>query len=453
MTKGRSASLEIAAAVLLWALLASIDSTHGQMAQPLQGQGLPQDKPVDVHVSALLERLLEIDDTTYRFESQMYIYLSWEDPRARQAVLDATTAYRNGSLETCNRPCIETSELPRNAKEFTPEYECCDCMWLPSVKMLNAYSLPEDRLQPYGITVDADTGAVGWWTAIQAVYFTPMDFHRFPFDSQTLVMQFSCDAEGDPHVGRFIASATSTRWMVKGEGDIVSGWDVEDVVIYPQIASADEELDYFISNFGRAAAASDPSPVHFDASEHTDTHEGEEPGRVSKFVGFHVDIMVTRFGRYYVLNMIAPLLLLVCLSFITYIIPPSSLDARIALNVTLFLSLTALQFVVNDQLPKSSYPSSVTELILVCYAVVSFTVPETIVVYVIMQRHEKLTSEGAVEELNGADEEETYKAKIWKSIRRRPNHVKLAYVIDMCALFCAAVTVLLGTILTLSGVV
>ena len=101
-------------------------------------------------------------------------------------------------------------------------------------------------------------------------------------------------------------------------------------------------------------------------------------------------------------------------------------------------------FALSDQLPKSSYPSSVTELILVCYAVVSFTVPETIVVYVIMQRHEKLTSEGAVEELNGADEEETYKAKIWKSIRRRPNHVKLAYVIDMCALFCAAVTVLLG---------
>lgn len=101
-------------------------------------------------------------------------------------------------------------------------------------------------------------------------------------------------------------------------------------------------------------------------------------------------------------------------------------------------------FALSDQLPKSSYPSSVTELILVCYAVVSFTVPETIVVYVIMQRHEKLTSEGAVEELNGADEEETYKAKIWKSIRRRPNHIKLAYVIDMCALFCAAVTVLLG---------
>ena len=47
--------------------------------------------------------------------------------------------------------------------------------------------------------------------------------------------------------------------------------------------------------------------------------------------------------------MIVPILLLVALSLITYIIPAESLDARIALNVTLFLSLTALQFVINDQ--------------------------------------------------------------------------------------------------------
>ena len=62
------------------------------------------------------------------------------------------------------------------------------------------------------------------------------------------------------------------------------------------------------------------------------------------------------------------------LSWITYIIPPGSLDARIGLNVTLFLALTALQFVVNEQLPKSSYPTAVTELILVCYLAVSFGV-------------------------------------------------------------------------------
>ena len=67
------------------------------------------------------------------------------------------------------------------------------------------------------------------------------------------------------------------------------------------------------------------------------------------FLSFTVYIRIDRFWKYYVLNMIVPILLLVALSLITYIIPAESLDARIALNVTLFLSLTALQFVINDQ--------------------------------------------------------------------------------------------------------
>ena len=47
--------------------------------------------------------------------------------------------------------------------------------------------------------------------------------------------------------------------------------------------------------------------------------------------------------------MIVPIILLVCLSLITYVIPGENIDARIALNLTLFLSLTALQFIINDQ--------------------------------------------------------------------------------------------------------
>ncbi len=99
-------------------------------------------------------------------------------------------------------------------------------------------------------------------------------------------------------------------------------------------------------------------------------------------VGFDVHITVDRIWRFYMWNQILPILLLVSLSLVTYIIPAESLDARIALNLALFLSLTALKFVINDSLPKSTSPSAVTELILVCYLVVAFGVPETIIVYV-----------------------------------------------------------------------
>ena len=61
-------------------------------------------------------------------------------------------------------------------------------------------------------------------------------------------------------------------------------------------------------------------------------------------VGFTIVTIIDRFWQYYLINMIVPSFMLVIISFITFIIPASGVDSRIALNMTLFLSLTALQF-------------------------------------------------------------------------------------------------------------
>merc|ERR1712188_18685 len=52
-----------------------------------------------VYTSALLERLLGIDDKKYQFTSIVFLYFSWEDPTAMDKMLAATDAYRNGSGE------------------------------------------------------------------------------------------------------------------------------------------------------------------------------------------------------------------------------------------------------------------------------------------------------------------------------------------------------------------
>ena len=216
---------------------------------------------------------------------------------------------------------------------------------------------------------------------------------------------------------KYIPSASSTRFLIRGEGDIVSGWDVTDLVVEAKNFTLQSELEFFIGNYGKYPVASDPNPVIPPI--------GESIPLEARIVAFDIRIKIQRLWSYYgkrtktnfcraicfclvlrllwgrtayinhtlltthgqllgiVLNMIVPILLLVSLSLITYIIPAESLDARVALNVTLFLSLTALQFIINDQLPRSSYPSAVTKLILVCYVVVAFGVPETIVVYAI----------------------------------------------------------------------
>ncbi len=222
---------------------------RAQMALPFTGQGTPPSEPVDVYVSAMMvseearasgrrknvcrlplgrgdnaisfrvscaakenreqkekakmtrhtnplgvlfslspqERLLEVDDRNYRFENVVYLYLSWEDGRAAQAVRDSTVAFRNGSVDQCNRPCYSGGPLSKETIGFTPQDSCCDGIWLPTIGMLNVYELPEGRLQPYGIIVDQLGQGVAWWTAIHAVYFTPVSTHTNPLCRQLLL--------------------------------------------------------------------------------------------------------------------------------------------------------------------------------------------------------------------------------------------------------------------------
>ena len=75
--------------------------------------------------------------------------------------------------------------------------------------------------------------------------------------------------------------------------------------------------------------------------------------------------------KYFIVNVVIPAILLTLLSEITYVIPPTQCEARVALNLTLILSFTALQFVVSDALPKSSKPTNITRLFLICYFIVA----------------------------------------------------------------------------------
>ena len=126
-----------------------MSSCMGQMAPPFSGQGPDPDEQVDVYVSAMMERLLDVDDVNYRFENKVFVYLSWKDPRAYNSMVDSTKRFRNGSKEVCDRPCSSTSisSLSRLSLSYHFSDTCCDDVWLPTLRMLNVYELPEGRLQ------------------------------------------------------------------------------------------------------------------------------------------------------------------------------------------------------------------------------------------------------------------------------------------------------------------
>lgn len=74
---------------------------------------------------------------------------------------------------TCEKPCSNT------AKNYTL---CCDGIYLPSFTFTNAARFQEDRLEPYTIKFSG-RGSMLWETRVHGVFYQPMSFKHYPFDS------------------------------------------------------------------------------------------------------------------------------------------------------------------------------------------------------------------------------------------------------------------------------
>ena len=107
-----------------------------------------------------MDRLIYVDEKKYLFSVMMYIYLSWTDPRAFEAVANATARMNAKSSvgdggNGCDRLC--------NGQEMRHELsKCCDApLFLPSAVFRNLERIPQDRIQPYSI-IARENGVVTW---------------------------------------------------------------------------------------------------------------------------------------------------------------------------------------------------------------------------------------------------------------------------------------------------
>lgn len=72
-----------------------------------------------------------------------------------------------------------------------------------------------------------------------------------------------------------------------------------------------------------------------------------------------------RISVYFVITAILPIVINTLLSLLVFSVSPRHLDTRLGIVVTLFLSLTALQFVINAALPSSATVVPTQQLIIV----------------------------------------------------------------------------------------
>lgn len=426
----------LALAAALW----GVPGCRAQAGQPLTGQGVdpvtlglvPNSSSVPVWVSVSLEKLEQIDEKGYTFSAVFTIVMTWRgDPRINDTVNlinfvgKDTQAAQQQALKNCTRWATLTgasSNPDCKAALSSPSgdcqkvcfmgngYACCDNIWLPGFYIANLLYQPQDRIISdqvwlYGATVgglNGDWGAVYRVVRVQGKFSNAFEFKKFPFDQQVLKFQISPIPPANFHivpsiVGKSIlgvygfvfqydgrAFSSSEPRVLSGQSRFssneVTGW---------QFMGNDSQTMRFCCNSKCDNGSSDSTaytlPNGLNLSDPQlyayQNLSGEGSKDTPDGLTCSVCIYVSRTSNYYVLNNLIPVLVNSLLSFTVVFARPSDLDIRLSTLVTLFLALVAIQFVIADQLPRTSYATAFGILVLSSYVLIMLLIVESLLVF------------------------------------------------------------------------
>ncbi|KAK9829624.1 hypothetical protein WJX72_006941 [[Myrmecia] bisecta] len=409
MPKEDATRMRKPAARAIWVLLATlaVGNALAQQLSPLSGQGTAPPGDTQVDMAVYLDRLLDIDESSFTYTAVWYVYMNWTDTR----VNTSTVAAENNP--TCTTFCDSSS---------LGGFGCCDSVWRPNLQIPNLYGLSQDRNIRFRMTID-DAGAVTWFVRIMATFYSPMAFDAFPFDSQHLTLEMQLDepvtATGS-RVGLRLGSfpARILRNSPHGRGAHVSGWGLDELQYFQFncFSCLDDALAQFraaknlseaafnavdaYSDTGSAQIASYALALHApsqfwvkqDPRLVQQAHlvlcvsgQNQQTLDILSPVSWVVDLKVSRIRSYAALNYIFPILLVAWISFLVFFMDKTALEARVGIVVTLFLALTALQFTITS--PASSRLSAVQQLILLTYLTLFVTGLEALLVYFVVSWH------------------------------------------------------------------
>ena len=90
---------------------------------------------------------------------------------------------------------------------------------------------------------------------------------------------------------------------------------------------------------------------------------------------------VKRLSRYYLLNLVVPIVMLTVLSWTSFLLPPTAIESRLATALTVLLSFVALTITINEQLPATSRMTRLHKFILAANVLIVGSALESILIY------------------------------------------------------------------------
>ncbi|KAG2482748.1 hypothetical protein HYH03_018342 [Edaphochlamys debaryana] len=385
----------LALALLPLLLLPLLGRGAAQMSEPFPGSAAPPPPggPVDIKVSALLERIVGIEQERSNYEAIWWVVLTWPDPTAA-ATVEAATGAALAPNGTCGLYC---------ENQGSGSEGCCDGIWLPRLHVLNLIYLPQDQVPRYRILADPSSGTVMWSVRLVATWYSPFDFRAYPFEHQHLLLELGlADSQAAQaglrweHVAKLnntphTKGADLAGWRMKwGKGRL---YDSRKCMAQYGVGAPSYAPPANGSPAGTPAVfTSVPVPQQYVAAALNASDVGVTyPDSCGTYTSVYdegralfpplvlvADVMIKRVASYYVLTNLFPVLLITLVSFVTFFMPTDALGERMGVVLTMFLSLTAMQFVF--AFPPANYINALQQVVLASYIVIAMACIESLIV-------------------------------------------------------------------------
>ncbi|MES2902122.1 MAG: hypothetical protein V4723_20510 [Pseudomonadota bacterium] len=176
------------------------------------GKGLP----VVVRVALQFNSVESFDDNLNTFEATTDLRLTWNDPRLRYPAAEGLHGYKEYRMSAAE------TEIGK--------------IWSPKLRRVNQVGEPTFTARRLRVYPD---GKVETITRTTAIYKTPVDASRFPFDHQSLLIELAVQEEtvetvdldfstDDVEFSRVAKNASLGGWdlgLVNLSGDRIRGWN------------------------------------------------------------------------------------------------------------------------------------------------------------------------------------------------------------------------------------
>ncbi|TRY74426.1 hypothetical protein TCAL_05021, partial [Tigriopus californicus] len=287
-------------------------------------------RPLPVEFSINVRNVLGINEKEQLISLETSLRMFWIDPRVK---------VRDESLNL---------SAPANEQYITFNPKVAHHFWIPDIFLDRAKDIrvPTYFTRPASLRIYRDS-TFRYSSRINFDAACPMDFHRYPVDSQLCEINF----ESFGHTNK----------------QLTFSWKANASNVNPNITLAQFDME-----------------VVLEETYATDYYDLAYPGIIMK-------IHLTREIGYHIVQTYIPSVIFVILAWLSMFISPDSVPGRVGMGMTTLLTVTAMFGSVRQNVPRVSYVSYLDIWMLMCILFVFFCVLEFTVVTTLLRGNRRYT--------------------------------------------------------------